>query len=65
MPGLRARAIPALARAVLDGKVRLCRALDLTPGKLEERAESWRPWRAYAAAALWQTGRAQSTLRAR
>jgi AraC family transcriptional regulator of adaptative response / DNA-3-methyladenine glycosylase II len=95
MPGVRARAIPALARAVLDGTVRLdaaadaealreipgigewtaqvialralgqpdafpaadlglCRALDLTPRNLEQRAESWRPWRAYAAAALWQ-----------
>ena len=31
----------------------LCRALGLTPGALLERAENWRPWRAYAAAAIW------------
>ncbi|MGH7543207.1 MAG: adenosine deaminase, partial [Gemmatimonadota bacterium] len=24
-----------------------------TPGQLRERAESWRPWRAYAAVHLW------------
>jgi AraC family transcriptional regulator of adaptative response / DNA-3-methyladenine glycosylase II len=95
MPGVRARAIPALARAVLEGTVRLdagadpeallgipgvgewtaqvialralgapdafpasdlglCRALRLTPKELEQRAQAWRPWRAYAAAAIWQ-----------
>jgi len=95
MPGVRARAIPALARAIIGGKIRLdaaadaealreipgigewtaqvialralgqpdafpaadlglCRALDLAPRQLEQRAEAWRPWRAYAAAALWQ-----------
>ncbi len=98
MPGVRARAIPALARAVLEGKVRLdgsqgldaftaamcdvpgvgewtaqvvamrvlgepdafpaadlglCRALGMTPRELELRSQSWRPWRAYAAAAVW------------
>jgi 3-methyladenine DNA glycosylase/8-oxoguanine DNA glycosylase len=95
MPGVRARAIPTLARAIIGGKIRLdaaadaealreipgigewtaqvialralgqpdafpaadlglCRALDLAPRQLEQRAEAWRPWRAYAAAALWQ-----------
>jgi AraC family transcriptional regulator of adaptative response / DNA-3-methyladenine glycosylase II len=95
MPGVRARAISALARAVHEGKLRLdaatdseafrnipgigpwtaqviglralgepdafpagdlglCRALELTPRELEARAKDWRPWRAYAAAAIWQ-----------
>jgi AraC family transcriptional regulator of adaptative response / DNA-3-methyladenine glycosylase II len=27
----------------------------LTPGELAQRAESWRPWRAYAASLLWTT----------
>src|SRR5437016_14003481 len=31
----------------------LCRALDLTPRELVTRAEAWRPWRGYAAAAIW------------
>src|SRR5207253_9522444 len=98
MPGVRAQAISQLARAVLDGRVRLdgaqpldqaaaalcelpgigdwtaqliglralnepdafpaadlglCQALQLTPRELLSRAESWRPWRAYAAAAIW------------
>ena len=98
MPGLRARAIAELARAVRDGRVRLdgalpldetcaalcalpgigdwtaqlialralgepdafpaadlglCHALSLTPRHLLARAEAWRPWRAYAAAAIW------------
>jgi 3-methyladenine DNA glycosylase/8-oxoguanine DNA glycosylase len=98
MPGVRARAIPALARAVLEQRVRLdgsqpleeavealcevpgvgdwtaqlialralgepdafpaadlglCNALQLTPREIAQRAESWRPWRAYAAAAIW------------
>jgi len=94
MPGVRARAIPALARAVVEGEVRLdaaadpaalrtipgvgewtaqvialralgepdafpaadlglCRALGLAPRELAARSESWRPWRAYAAAAVW------------
>ncbi|HEY6912304.1 MAG TPA: AlkA N-terminal domain-containing protein, partial [Myxococcales bacterium] len=98
MPGVRARAISSLARAVLDGRVRLDGALDLdaavaalcelpgigdwtaqvialralgeadafpaadlgllqamelSPRALRERAEAWRPWRGYAAAAIW------------
>jgi AraC family transcriptional regulator of adaptative response / DNA-3-methyladenine glycosylase II len=103
----RARSIRALARAVLDGKVRidatvqyeevrvaltrlpgigdwtadyvamralkdpdafpaadlgLLRAFDhaaghrLRPRELEERAERWRPWRAYAALLIWNSG---------
>lgn len=28
----------------------------LTPAQLEKRAESWRPWRAYAALYLWSAG---------
>jgi 3-methyladenine DNA glycosylase/8-oxoguanine DNA glycosylase len=33
----------------------LLRALDLTTSReLEHRAESWRPWRAYAAMYLWR-----------
>jgi AraC family transcriptional regulator, regulatory protein of adaptative response / DNA-3-methyladenine glycosylase II len=36
------------------GDVGLLRALDLTrPADLEQRAEQWRPWRAYAAMYLW------------
>lgn len=31
----------------------LCHALSLTPRQLLARAEAWRPWRAYAAAAIW------------
>jgi AraC family transcriptional regulator of adaptative response / DNA-3-methyladenine glycosylase II len=31
----------------------LCKALSLTPRELLAHAESWRPWRATAAAALW------------
>jgi AraC family transcriptional regulator, regulatory protein of adaptative response / DNA-3-methyladenine glycosylase II len=31
----------------------LCQALQLTPRELRDRAERWRPWRAYAAAAVW------------
>jgi AraC family transcriptional regulator, regulatory protein of adaptative response / DNA-3-methyladenine glycosylase II len=31
----------------------LCQALELAPRALRERAERWRPWRAYAAAAIW------------
>ena len=98
MPAARAAAIGELARAVLDGRVRLdgsqsleqcsealcalpgvgdwtaqlialralgepdafpaadlglCQALDLTAAQLRERAEAWRPWRGYAAAAIW------------
>ncbi len=98
MPAVRASAIAGLARAVLDGQVRLDGSWDLetavaalcalpgvgdwtaqviglralgepdafpaadlgllqafrvTPRALRERAEAWRPWRAYAAAAVW------------
>jgi len=103
MPGARGRAVCALARAVVDGRLDLeggadpaearaalealpglgpwtasviaMRALGepdafpesdlgllraaagsgerLTPAALRKRAESWRPWRAYAAIALW------------
>jgi len=98
MPGVRARAISGLARAVEEGRVRLdgaqdldaavaalrelpgigdwtaqvvalralgepdafpaadlglLQAMDLSPRALRERAESWRPWRGYAAAAIW------------
>ncbi len=98
MPGVRARAVSALAGAVEDGRVRLdgaqdldaavaalcelpgigdwtaqlialralgepdafpaadlglLHAMDLSPRALRERAESWRPWRGYAAAAIW------------
>ena len=31
----------------------LLQAMDLSPRALRERAESWRPWRGYAAAAIW------------
>ena len=98
MPGARATAVAELARAVLDGRVRLdgsqdletsagtlcalpgigdwtaqvialralgepdafpaadlglLQAFGLSPRALRERAEAWRPWRAYAAAAVW------------
>lgn len=98
MPGMRARAIGELAKAVLDGRVRLdgsqpldefvqamcalpgigdwtaqlvalralgepdafpaadlglCQAMQLDPRALRQHAERWRPWRGYAAAAIW------------
>ncbi|HUJ26971.1 MAG TPA: Ada metal-binding domain-containing protein [Myxococcales bacterium] len=98
MPGVRAQAIEQLARAVLDGRVRLdgsqpleqlvaalcelpgigdwtaqlvalrglgepdafpaadlglCQAMRMTPKDLRQHAERWRPWRGYAAAAIW------------
>jgi AraC family transcriptional regulator of adaptative response / DNA-3-methyladenine glycosylase II len=98
MPAVRAKAISALAAAVLDGRVRLdgaqdldaavaalcelpgigdwtaqlialralgepdafpaadlglLQAMGLSPRALRDRAESWRPWRGYAAAAIW------------
>lgn len=94
MPGARARAIVALARAVAEKKVRLeggddlralpgvgdwtaelialralgdpdafpaadlglCQSLGTTPRELLARAESWRPFRGYAAAAIWLGG---------
>jgi AraC family transcriptional regulator, regulatory protein of adaptative response / DNA-3-methyladenine glycosylase II len=31
----------------------LCQALELEPRALRDRAERWRPWRAYAAASIW------------
>ena len=31
----------------------LLQAFQLEPRALRERAERWRPWRAYAAAAVW------------
>jgi AraC family transcriptional regulator of adaptative response / DNA-3-methyladenine glycosylase II len=33
----------------------------LTPAKLAERAEAWRPWRAYAALYLWMSGAVEAT----
>ncbi len=36
----------------------LLRAFDATPSQLDEVAEAWRPWRAYAAMLLWMTARA-------
>jgi AraC family transcriptional regulator of adaptative response / DNA-3-methyladenine glycosylase II len=39
------------------GDIALVRALRLTNAReLEERAEMWRPWRAYAAMYLWNVG---------
>lgn len=100
LPRVRALAIQQLARAVLDGRVRLdgsqpldqltaalcelpgigdwtaqlvalrglgepdafpaadlglCRAMRMTPKELLQRAERWRPWRGYAASAIWLT----------
>ncbi|MGA2135122.1 MAG: AlkA N-terminal domain-containing protein [Bryobacteraceae bacterium] len=40
-----------------SGDLGLLRALDLrSAGELERRAETWRPWRAYAAIYLWAGG---------
>jgi AraC family transcriptional regulator, regulatory protein of adaptative response / DNA-3-methyladenine glycosylase II len=40
-----------------SGDLGLLRALDLkSSGDLERRAESWRPWRAYASMYLWTVG---------
>jgi AraC family transcriptional regulator of adaptative response / DNA-3-methyladenine glycosylase II len=33
----------------------LLRAAKSTPKQLHERAEAWRPWRAYATHYLWQS----------
>ncbi len=42
----------------------LLRALDLQSAReLERRAEAWRPWRAYAAVHLWNTGPDSKNLR--
>ena len=35
------------------GDLGLCKTTQLDPRALEARAERWRPWRSYAAAALW------------
>lgn len=40
----------------------LCQALALTPRALRERAERWRPWRAYAAAAIWLKNKSEQEL---
>jgi AraC family transcriptional regulator of adaptative response / DNA-3-methyladenine glycosylase II len=41
-----------------SGDLGLLHALDLrTPRELDERAESWRPWRAYAVMYLWNIAR--------
>ncbi|TNE45482.1 MAG: DNA-3-methyladenine glycosylase 2 family protein [Deltaproteobacteria bacterium] len=34
----------------------LCKALQCTPTEANERSESWRPWRSYAAIYLWSHG---------
>jgi AraC family transcriptional regulator, regulatory protein of adaptative response / DNA-3-methyladenine glycosylase II len=45
-----------------SGDVGLLRALGLrSVRELELRAESWRPWRAYATMYLWSTGQAHAT----
>lgn len=33
----------------------LCKTMQMDPRALEARAERWRPWRSYAAAAIWST----------
>jgi AraC family transcriptional regulator of adaptative response / DNA-3-methyladenine glycosylase II len=48
--GLRALGEPDAFPAADLG---LCQALGLSPRALRERAEAWRPWRAYAASAIW------------
>ena len=35
------------------GDLGLCKTMQLDPRALEARAERWRPWRSYAAAAIW------------
>jgi AraC family transcriptional regulator of adaptative response / DNA-3-methyladenine glycosylase II len=46
-------AFPATDRGLLRGAAGM-RAV-VTPANLLERAESWRPWRAYAAQHLWMS----------
>ncbi len=36
-----------------SGDLGLCKTMQLDPRALEARAERWRPWRSYAAAAIW------------
>jgi 3-methyladenine DNA glycosylase/8-oxoguanine DNA glycosylase len=38
-----------------SGDLGLCKTLQMDPRALEARAERWRPWRSYAAAAIWST----------
>ena len=47
-------AFPATDRGLLRGAAAATRAV-VTPADLLERAESWRPWRAYAAQHLWMS----------
>jgi AraC family transcriptional regulator of adaptative response / DNA-3-methyladenine glycosylase II len=47
-------AFPATDRGLLRGAAAGMRA-SVTPANLLERAESWRPWRAYAAQHLWMS----------
>ncbi len=43
------------------GDLGLRRALGLAPAELASRAETWRPWRAYAAMLLWQHPRSEAS----
>jgi AraC family transcriptional regulator, regulatory protein of adaptative response / DNA-3-methyladenine glycosylase II len=48
-------AFPATDVVILRGAKEL-RGIVMSPEELVQRAESWRPWRAYAAQHLWATG---------
>jgi AraC family transcriptional regulator of adaptative response / DNA-3-methyladenine glycosylase II len=65
IPGLGAWTAAYLSMRVLhfpdalpDGDLVLRRALgDCTPAAVRQRAEAWRPWRAYAVMHLWTSGK--------
>lgn len=56
-------AFPASDLGLLRGAARVDEALS-KPANLLSRAESWRPWRAYAAQHLWAAGSIEMTRRA-
>ena len=51
-------AFPATDVGLLRGAAFIDRGMKVSPAKLLSRAESWRPWRAYAAQHLWAAGAA-------
>ncbi len=59
MPRTRIQALQALTRAGDAGLLRspaVANGVPLSPKVLLQRAEAWRPWRAYAAQHLWMAG---------
>jgi AraC family transcriptional regulator of adaptative response / DNA-3-methyladenine glycosylase II len=53
-------AFPATDAGLLRGAASIGGGMKVNPATLLDRAESWRPWRAYAAQHLWAAGAAPS-----